>query len=133
MYLENFAFQLSICSSFPVKFSIFLKCSLLFKSFYCLFLFTNKTLWLKNSKIGKLQMRNFQCLIFMLMRSYIFYYIICVTVPLNLSNFPRFHSKNQWWFRALLAAEHFHRWGTESFSPCRYICNLWGMHSFQSM
>ena len=34
----------------PVKFAIFLKSSLVFKSFYCLFLFINKTLLLNNLK-----------------------------------------------------------------------------------
>ena len=52
-YPENFAFQLCIMqlciSNLPVKFAIFLKSSLLFNSFYCLFLFINKT-WLNNLK-----------------------------------------------------------------------------------
>ena len=38
------------CSNLPVKFAIFLNSSLLFNSFYCLFLFINKTLWLNNLK-----------------------------------------------------------------------------------
>ena len=33
-----------------MKFAIFLKSSLLFNSFYCLFLFINKTVWLNNLK-----------------------------------------------------------------------------------
>ena len=46
-YPKNFAFQL--CSNLPAKFTIFLKISLLFNSFYCL-LFIRKTLWLNNLK-----------------------------------------------------------------------------------
>ena len=46
-YPKNFAFQL--CSNLPVKFTIFLKISLPFNSFYCL-LFIRKTLWLNNLK-----------------------------------------------------------------------------------
>ena len=41
---------LKFCSNWPVKFAIFLKSSLLFNSFYCLFLFVNKTLGVNNFK-----------------------------------------------------------------------------------
>ena len=41
-YPKNFAFQFS--SNFPVRFAIFLKSSLIFKSFYLFFLFIDKTL-----------------------------------------------------------------------------------------
>ena len=40
----------SFCSNLPVKFAVFLNSSLLFNSFYCLFLFIKKTLWLNNVK-----------------------------------------------------------------------------------
>ena len=53
-YPENFAFQL----------------------FIILQLFTGKLL-------KQLQMRNFQCLLFLLKQSYICYYIICINVPLR--------------------------------------------------
>ena len=34
-------------------------------------------------------MRKFQCLLFVLKQSYICYYIICMTVPLNLLSFGK--------------------------------------------
>ena len=40
------------------------------------FLFINKTLPLSNLKLEQLRMRKFQCLLFVLKRSYICYYII---------------------------------------------------------
>ena len=41
---------LLFCSNLSMKFAIFLKSSLLFNSFYCLFLFINKNLRLDNLK-----------------------------------------------------------------------------------
>ena len=70
-------------SDLPVKFAIFLESSLPFNSFCCFFLFINKTLQL-NNLIEQIWKRKFQCLLFMLKRSYICYYIICMTVPLKI-------------------------------------------------
>ena len=67
-----------------MKFAIFLKSSLLFSSFYGLFLFTNKTLRLNSAKNGTaMNADKFQCLFFELNWSYIYYFIICTTVPLK--------------------------------------------------
>ena len=41
---------LSYCSNLPLKFAIFLKSSLLFNSFHCVFLFINKIFWHNNFK-----------------------------------------------------------------------------------
>ena len=46
------------------------------------FLFINKTLRLKTYKLEQLWMQKFQCLLFVLNRSYICYFIVCMTVPL---------------------------------------------------
>ena len=45
------------------------------------FLFVNKTLRLNNWKTRKLWVLKLQCLLFVLKRSYICYYIICMAVP----------------------------------------------------
>ena len=42
----------------------------------------NKTLRLITQKLEQLWMRKFQCSLFLLKRSYIYWYIICMTVPL---------------------------------------------------
>ena len=43
---------LGFCSNLHVKFAVFLKCSLLFNSFFLSFSVYKKTLWLKNLKAG---------------------------------------------------------------------------------
>ena len=58
--------------------------NLLFNSFCCLFLLINKTLRQK-------WMQKFQCLLFVLKRSYIYYYIICITEPLTIKTTERCH------------------------------------------
>ena len=51
------------------------------------FLFINKTLQLNNlKKLEQLLMRKFQCLLFVLKRSYICDYILCMTVPLSVNS-----------------------------------------------
>ena len=69
-YLEKFTFQLFIIFLF-VKFAIFLKSSLLFNSFYCIFLFVNKTLRLNSFKSRTD------------MNAKISVFVICVSVPLT--------------------------------------------------
>ena len=61
---------LKFCSNLPVKF-ISLKRCLLFYQFLLSFLFK------------QLRMRKFTCLLFVLKRSYIHYYIVCMTAPLS--------------------------------------------------
>ena len=56
-----------------------------FNSFYCLFLFVNKSLPLNNFKTRTDINAKFQCLLSVLKRSHICYYIICMTVPLILT------------------------------------------------
>ena len=80
-YPENFEFQLSIIlHEFAREIFFFLKSNLLFKNFYCLFFswrFNNFTL-------EQLWMRVFQCLLFVLKRSHIYYYVTnCMTVTLG--------------------------------------------------
>ena len=69
-----------------MKFATFLKSSLLFNSFCCLFCLWTKLYGSITLKLEQLWMRIFQCLLFVLKRSYICYYIICMTVPLNKNN-----------------------------------------------
>ena len=76
---------LQFCSNLPAKFATSLKSSLLFNSFYCLFCLKTKLYDLMTEKLEKLWMRKLQCLLFVLKRSYICYYVICVTVSLIFS------------------------------------------------
>ena len=80
-YSEN---CLQFCGNWPVKFAIFLKSSLLFSIFYCLFLFVNEIVLYDSitSKLGQIWMRKLQCLLFVLKWSRICNYIISMTVPL---------------------------------------------------
>ena len=64
---------LYFCSNLSMKFAIFLKSNVTFNSFYCLYGSITE-------KREQLLMQKFQCLLFLFKRSYICYYIICMTV-----------------------------------------------------
>ena len=67
-------------SNLPMRFTILLKISLLFNSFYCIF--CNKTLVLDNIKtITAMNVKNLVFVICVVMIIYICYYIICMTLP----------------------------------------------------
>ena len=73
-----------ILQKFTRKSCYFLQKWPTFQQFLLSLLFINKTLRLNNlKKIEKLWMRKFQCLLFVLKRSYTCYYIICMIVPLR--------------------------------------------------
>ena len=81
----NSRFRTQTLKSSPT--SCFSKSSLLFNSFYCLFLFVNKIFGSITSKLGHIWMRKSQCLLFVLKRSYICHYITCMTIPLNTQSY----------------------------------------------
>ena len=67
-----------VMATSPVKFAFFLKSSLLFNNFYCLFLLKKKTLPFNNLKSRSCTNAKISVLLFMLKRLYNCYYIICM-------------------------------------------------------
>ena len=65
----------SFCSNLPMKFAIFFKSSLLFNSFYCLFLLLNKTLRLNNLKTRTAT--NAKISVFVICVEVIIYLLLC--------------------------------------------------------
>ena len=98
-YPENFCISTTYnylpCSNLPVKISIFLRSSLFFNCFCCLFWFELRLYGSITYKLEQLWMQKFQRLLFLLKRSYICYYIICMTVPLTLSRRRPLSYRNQ--------------------------------------
>ena len=98
-YPENFCISTTYnylpCSNLPVKISIFLRSSLFFNCFCCLFWFELRLYGSITYKLEQLWMQKFQRLLFLLKRSYVCYYIICMTVPLTLSRRRPLSYRNQ--------------------------------------
>ena len=86
---------LQLCINLPLKIYIFLRSSLFFNCFCCLFCFELRLYGSITYKLEQLWMQKFQRLLFLLKRSYICYYIICMTVPLTLSRRRPLSYRNQ--------------------------------------
>ena len=78
----SWKFRIQTICNFAViyPFVTFWRSSLLFNSFYCLFWLKTKIYGSITWKLEQPWMRIFQFLLFMLKRSYICYYIICMTL-----------------------------------------------------
>ena len=73
---------LTFCSNLPVKLPIFLKSGLLLTVSIVIFLLINKTLRFNNLNT-RTAIQKRKCFLFVLKRSYICFYIICMIVPLR--------------------------------------------------